>query len=147
MPANEAKKIYPRLSEALETKGIAIGADKLEALNGLSNKLDPLGIDVNTTVHVPITNGQGHYNASYPTLWQTIKASLTITSPSGSDVWQISAYDSYSSKSLFNGTVTANNPVNINYKTGAKISLQISAQNLSNPGFNGQLDVAVKASI
>lgn len=141
------KTHHGNLSEALAKHGVDLSQAQIDNLTALSNKLQPLGVGINTDITVQIAGGKGQASYSATTFWQTITGTLSIASPTSSDVWNVVAYDAYSGNTIFNGTVTYGQQVPVNYKTGFKIDLNVTVQNLTNPAFTGALVIHANLSV
>jgi hypothetical protein len=144
MPQDNQDDVYRAVAAALSRKVVHIGGNELQALLGLAERPEPLGMTVDKDITIPINNGTGTWNGSYPTLFVTVSGSVTIILPDNTDQWWINALDG--NKTIYQGEAYHNVPVSVNYKTGLKIDLQISVSDKSNPSFSGSLTVHVSGS-
>jgi hypothetical protein len=142
----DTQDAFSALSDALSKKGVTIAPQELEALHALSDSTEGLGLSIDTTLNIPISDGSGSYSVSYPTAWMTIHATLTIAAPQNADQWQMVARDTYNDKTLWSGIATYNTPISVTYKTGFKINLQVTTHNQSEP-YTGTLSVRAQISL
>jgi hypothetical protein len=62
MPQDNQDDVYEAMAAALSRKGVHVGGKELQALLGLAERPQPLGITIDKHITIPINNGTGTWN-------------------------------------------------------------------------------------
>jgi hypothetical protein len=104
-----------------------LGPDLTSRLAALEAGDEKLDTNIDETLSIPITNGQGTYTSPRTfTFWATITGTGTVTAP-GNGTWNIKVQDLVAGKTVFEKAgIAPNQPVSFSYRTGLTAQLQAS---------------------